>query len=272
MDTIHVIARRWYRPTTLADWLADHPRCPQWIAERIVPGINRHARRRAAHSGVYAEETRPTRDSYARRQAQHRLYTAISVVVRHDMPYRGAVLAAIIRAMDSPRAAALNALPPCSIEPVPWVRHPTYGTADEERAHVDRMRRLHMPSLSDSGHRWYTYWRWHVERVLAEQSAAAQWSRCLADPDYRISGYLAESILEWRQGKQGYIGCNGCDSYADHYAHPERWETLLAHAPTGAIGDGWEQVYPHEHARAERLRAAGWRETLRVNDSLFTAP
>ena len=49
-----------------------------------------------------------------------------------------------------------------------------------------------------------------------------------------IGGYLADSIISWRKGEQGYEGCSGSERYKYYRAHPEMWDELLSYSPTGA--------------------------------------
>lgn len=109
-----------------------------------------------------------------------------------------------------------------------------------------------------------------VRPLLAEREAKYMLDRLHAEPARKISGYLADSILSWREGKRGYEGCAGCESYLWLREHPETWDFLMSRAPTGVSGPGFEQVFPHERERRAKLLADGWCETLRMNDSVFT--
>lgn len=122
------------------------------------------------------------------------------------------------------------------------------------------------------GRRWHEWMTAIGRPAIAAAEGAAEVAACEADPSYTISGYLAESILAWRgeTGHHSYHGCAGNESYVWHRDHSEHWDLLMSHAPRGASGDGWEQVYPHERDRAEACRARGWMHTLRVSDSVYT--
>lgn len=120
-------------------------------------------------------------------------------------------------------------------------------------------------------HRWALYIEWHIARAIGEYDADQRLRRLSADSNYKVSGYLVDSICSWRAGRVGYEGCSGCESYAVHRAHPEQWDALLARAPIGGKGAEWEQVFPHEHSRRQELLDRGWWETLRLSDSIFTA-
>lgn len=124
---------------------------------------------------------------------------------------------------------------------------------------------------SSYGNCWSAWYKLHVMPRIAEVEAKERLAMCDKNPSYRISGYLAASILYWRDGiGHSYEGCSGCESYTWHRDHPEHWDTLLAHAPQGAKGPGWEQVFAHERDRAATLQAKGWFHTLRLEDSIYT--
>ncbi len=183
------------------------------------------------------------------------------------MGYRDRDVSRITRVLRTAHGRSLDDSPydelymtPCLEEPVYW--HRGYG---EE---FDRC----MATGNLNMYRWQLWARWNLARISAEYDGQQRLAKIAGDPQYRISGYLAESILAYQDvpGHSGYEGCSGCESYAWHREHPEHWELLLSRAPVGASTPDAEQVYPHEIERRERLRAAGWFETLRMNDSVWT--
>lgn len=109
-----------------------------------------------------------------------------------------------------------------------------------------------------------------VEPAIAEYDAKQTLKRINENPEAKISGYLASSIMSWSKGESGYEDCSGCDSFRWFKERPEFWDLLMSRAPIGNKGGSWEQVFPHEHERRENLMARGWFETMRLNDSLFT--
>jgi hypothetical protein len=169
--------------------------------------------------------------------------------------------------------AALDALPPCPVEPVPWGD----VSAEGERWSRKQARRHYDYSgfrdfYSDHAAKWVLYAEWHFRRAYATYFGERCVEQCRSSPGYCISGYLAESILQWKgvAGHSDYSSSSDCEYFHYLYEHPEHWDLLLAHAPTGKSGDGWEQTFPHEKDRIARLRAMGWHETFRMNDSVFT--
>lgn len=123
-----------------------------------------------------------------------------------------------------------------------------------------------------SGIWWYMFAHRNVPRAIGEYNAAKRLKRLELEPSFRINGYLADSIMKWKgnEGSTDYSGCSGSEAYVIHREHPETWDYLLSRAPVGESGENWEQVFPHEHERAKALKEAGWRETLRMSDSVFT--
>ncbi len=121
-------------------------------------------------------------------------------------------------------------------------------------------------------------WAAFVERVIRPAFGVAEGERLLrdlrADPELRVSGYLASTIIAVRSGDStgDYRQCSGCESYAYLASRTDVHDLLLSRAPVGASGPGWEQTYPHETERAARLSAAGWQHTLRMSDSIWHAP
>jgi len=168
------------------------------------------------------------------------------------------------------RIAQLNALPPCTYEP----QYFDYGYTEQfERAAAGTLHNHGDNLAGEHATTWSLFLRWEVGRAIAEADRKERLERIAANPNYRISGYLAASILAWKnQGGHDYTGCSGCSSYAIHREHPEEWDLLLSRAPVGKKSKDAEQVFPHETERAAELRAHGWVETLRMNDSVFTPP
>lgn len=123
---------------------------------------------------------------------------------------------------------------------------------------------------TENGAKWFAYRRRRLDLVIG----ADHLDRVL-QADSPISGYLADSIMSWREGRKGYEGCCGCEYMQVAKQRPEVWDQLMARAPIGEVrydDDGnitCEQTYPHEHERIQRLRDAGWKETFRMNDSLW---
>jgi hypothetical protein len=121
-------------------------------------------------------------------------------------------------------------------------------------------------------------WAAYAERVLQPAYGVAEGKRLLCDlqanPALYISGYLASTILAVRSGDASgdYRACSGCEHYTYLASRTDVHDLLLARAPEGASGPGWEQTFPHEHERIARLRAAGWNHTLRMSDSIWHAP
>lgn len=121
-------------------------------------------------------------------------------------------------------------------------------------------------------------WAAYAERVLRPAYGVDEGERLLsdlrADPSLTVSGYLASTILAARSGDAtgDYRGCSGCESYTYLMTRADVHDFLLSRAPVGASGPGWEQTFPHERERIERLVDAGWRHTLRMSDSIWHAP
>lgn len=211
-------------------------------------------------------------------QRSFEVYAVACRTIHRELGFRDAECRRIARVLQlhgdqmlaPSRLKELAALPPCPIDPMPW------GAYNEEHC---RMMAAGIPDNGDA-RRWYLYQRWHIGRAISEFDARERLAACERNPGYRISGYLAESILAWQAGAplsgsagghHCYAGCSGSESYVWHRDHPEQWDMLLSHAPVGAKGDGWEQVYPHERDRQADLEARGWFHTLRFSDSLYTA-
>jgi hypothetical protein len=251
------------------DWIAQHPRCPDWIASKILSDKRRARLRRIARDAlrIDGEERtshlyRDTRPGIGSGRSAHWLDTgyeryAICAQAAHDsLGLSGEACRAVARgarAVDYP--AHDQRWYPCE-EPYPGGEYRLGERVD-----------IALPAPYEHWCDWYAA---AVVPRIAEHEALRRIARCMSDPEYQISGYLADSIMSWQQGQTGYEGCSGCESYDWHRAHPETWPLLLAHAPAGESGDGWEQVYPHERDRRAKLVAMGWHETFRPGDSIFT--
>ena len=222
------------------EWRAIHPGVPGWLADRIVSTMRRAAIRRAARYGL----------KMYRQQESCRL---------DFRPGIGSGRSAHWHAPTYRRYAL------CAQR-----AHETLGcTGEAARAvargslSVDYPSSQTWPVAGAVGPRdWPTWYQREVVPAIAEDEA----QRTLAEVrgGGRISGYLVDSVLSW-QGRGGYdySHCSGCEQYTWFAAHPETWAELLAAAPIGASGEGWEQTYPHEHERAARLAAAGWTQIFR---------
>ena len=239
---------------------------PAWLRERILRTTRRAALRRAARQAVEIERpAQPTAAWLEHKSLVARHYAVAAQTVHRECGCSGQTVREIVRAMtrtDAGRLAAIEALPPCPVDPVYWAP-PSYSEQHWRAA-------THTPTPTNA-QRWVLYWAWHVERAIAESDLDAELARLAAHPDARISGYLAESILSY-QGvpcHDDYSGCSGCAWYALVRERPELWPRLMARAPRGASGDGWEQTYPHERARAAACEARGWEHTLRLSDSIW---
>ena len=276
------------------------PSCPEWIRRKIAVSMHHTALRRAAkeavkqHADIDCSGLSRDYRGWNRATGAHegpgsgRAADWLDVGFEHlgvaaqtihrELGFRDEVCRSIARTLHS-RADGwgqcsrdteqLAALPECPINPQYWDRGYQEDFArDMARHSADPLE--HAPDAPESVQRWRLYCEWHIGRALAEHDRAKRLQRIAADPAYRISGYLADSILSWRIGKKGYEGCSGSGSYACHREHPEEWDLLLSRAPMGAKTEDAEQVFPHEHTRAAALRAAGWHETLRMSDSIFT--
>lgn len=182
------------------------------------------------------------------------------------MGYVGEDLRRITRALNAfdgmdGYGKALESLPPCTVDPVHWDNG---YTEKFERGIVDRW-----IEGSEQAKRWMLYRRWHISKEIGCFRCEQLLEELKNDPKRRISGYLADSIVSWRKGERGYEGCSGMEYACWIKQHPELWDQLMPRAPVGAKGDNWEQVFPHERERAAALRAKGYTECLRMNDSIW---
>jgi hypothetical protein len=276
------------------------PSCPQWVRDKIACSSRRAALKRAAKqavaehadvdaSGLVRDYRGWQRDGRRTGPGSGRAADWLDVgfhalartalQVHRETEYRDDVCRTIARTLHARTGgwdglardtAALAALPPCTAEPRYWNRGYTEA--------FDREMSSHAKSPSDRAApegvvRWRLWAAWNLSRALAEAEREDRLSALACDPELKISGYLADSVLSYQTGGgrgHDYAGCSGCASYAAHRDHPEDWDLLASRAPVGASGDGWEQVFPHEHERQARLVAAGWHETLRTSDSVYT--
>ena len=154
---------------------------------------------------------------------------------------------------------SLEELPALPISPVYW-----------DNGYKEQFQRQQVAKRSPHIQAWLLWFRWHVSKAIGERNARSILRQVADNPSYRIGGYLAESIISWMGGEQGYEGCAGSEHIAWLKQHSEFWGRLLARAPVGDSGDGWEQTFPHEHERMERLRAKGWYSTFRMNDTIWS--
>ena len=238
------------------------------VRDGVLAKIVTEARRDFDRS-QYPERNRDFRSGVGSGRSAHWLdtsfarYSIIAQAIHRDTGWTGEAVRLATRAVMGysnayDHQSDLESLPPlpASVTSAPWM------TRVYSEEHESRMCAEYSPEAK----RWYYYIRW----TLAAEFAAAEGKRVIEETG-RISGYLAASILSWQgRGGRDYSGCSGCESYEWLRQHPEHWDSLLARAPQGATGDGWEQVYPHETERAERLQADGYYQTLRVNDSIYT--
>jgi hypothetical protein len=288
---IHEIAIRQFHEELywrVDDWRERHPRCPDWIAERIVRDMRRAALRRAARKAVQLAGERGakhlsrdyrgwnrdgTRDGPGSGRAADWLdigFEHLSVLARavyRETGYRDETCRRIARTLHGLRGgwdayeaddARIAELPPCPVEPTWW----DYGYSEEfHRSLVARS----TPHVQ----RWWLWLMWNGQRAIAEHDLAAVLDRLASDPEARIDPYLAASIARWRAGEDGYEGCSGCAYYALVRERPELWDYLWSRAPTGEKRydeDGnlvWAQVYTHEDHSA--YSDAGWYETFTIH-------
>jgi hypothetical protein len=272
--------------------------CPEWIRERIL-ATSRRAHLRRVVKEAYAQEAWHSRNTLdfrgwhrdgriegpgSGRASDWSYYgfrdLAITAKIVHQLcGYSGDECRTIAHTlhrlpdgcgMTAARIAKLNALPPCTHIP----RYFDHGYTEQFERNVAGTLHNHGDGLAgEHATTWSLFLQWEVGRAIAEAERVDRLSRIAANPNYRISGYLAASILAWKgQGGHDYTGGSGCSSYAIHREHPEEWDLLLSQAPVGKKSENAEQVFPHETARADELRARGWVETLRMNDSVFTNP
>lgn len=286
--TAHSIATAWWqREKSIVEERVDRrvAGAPQWLRDKILRSSLRAAMRRLARRAIAEAAERATahlaRDYRpgvgSGRTADwldigFRHYAITALLVHTECGYSGETVRQITRVLRAlcggwPERRAenlrLDALPPCPVSAVYW---PSGGYPEE---HCRRM--VAAGGADEHIQRWRLWYRWHVERAIGEADARSLLARLAADPAARISGYLADSILSWRAGRSGYEGCSGSAYMGWFRDHPEHWDTLLARAPIGKSGDGWEQVFPHERERAAAARARGWHETMRLSDSIWTA-
>lgn len=272
--------------STVEEWLEEHPKCPHWIAARIVAGKRRAQIRRAAREAISRADKANTQhlDRDYRpgigsgRTANclalgFRHYAVAAQIIHRELGYSGEGVRKIAKAMSNDMQKNFGDLPRCPIDPVYWDNGYTEEfTRGMAASHADGQ--YGAPALTgeerENSIRWYLFREWHIAKAIGESDAMQLLARLTSDPSARICGYLADSIASWRVGKKGYEGCAGYAHAAWFRDHPEHWDFLISRAPTGAKGDGWEQVFPHERNRASDLRARGWMECLRLNDSIWT--
>ncbi len=84
---------------------------------------------------------------------------------------------------------------------------------------------------------WRDWYRRNVEPEIARVEALSELADLRRGRQKYIGGYLADSIISWREGEQGFEGCSGSERYKYYRAHPEMWDELLSYSPTGAAGD-----------------------------------
>lgn len=295
---IHEIAKSAYymdREPKITD------RAPRWLREKIERTTRRANLRRRARHAIEQSGERSTahlsrdyrgfeRDGSRKGPGSGRSadwldtgfehYQVLARAVHEQMGYSDQTVRDIVRTLTVQRGgwdvrsaenAALEKLPPCTAALRP--------THDNEAEAFDRQMAAvanagdHTGAASEHVIRWRLWMMWNGNRAIGEYDAWQRLARIARNPSARINGYLADSIRSWRGlGGHDYSGCSGCQSYAIHREHPEHWDLLMSRAPTGTKTDDAEQVYPHEHERATQLRAAGWQETMRLNDSIFTRP
>lgn len=250
-------------------WRGDHPRVPEWIADRIVASMRRAALRRAAREAV---TIRQDRRWYKRDRRLIRETLAKSL---HRLGYQSSDVDAISKALEGRlycwpwgADAYLTALPAAPAETHYWDYG--YSAQSQERWADERDPRAAA---------WVLWLERDGQAAISKATLARVLSDLASDPTATISGYCAASILAYA-GRGGYdfAGCSGCAWYALLRDRPDLWDYLLSRAPTGAVltderGEILsEQVYPHEIARRDRLTAAGWLHTLRLNDSIYHRP
>ena len=264
MKTIHETAVFLYglRASTLEDRFKT---APCWLRAKMIRDMKKAARKRCARKAVQEAPKRAT-------AALHR-------------DYRGWLRTGGRVGPGSGRSAEWLDIAFEHLCVIAKAVHATTGLRDGDCREVARailrwrLGQAKIPKATPEhplGIAWETWARSTGARAIGEYDAKALLGRLASDPNYRISGYLAASIMAWREGRDGYENCSGCESYHIHRENPDSWDALMARAPEGATvrdeaGEvSAEQVYPHEVRKREQLVALGWRETFRLNDSVWT--
>lgn len=279
-DTLHIYGSH-YR-----DWRENHPRCPDWIAQKCIAGIKRRVMRMAARQAVtlpsYAR-SHVTRDTVARRDERREEMGVFCAGLRRETGLTGATLRLVSTQMRQRYFcfgvdySIFSAVPDSAcggligrIRATGQYQQDRYdavwtsgwaGSMDGAKGHGTEA--LIAMALMDS-----------VRLDIGERHARQLLARLAANPAGRISGYLADDLSIWLSGRTdgrgGYEGCSGGEIYTWLRLHPETWPTLLAHAPVGQMTETSIQVYPHEQSKADACSAAGLFHTFRMGDSIYS--
>ena len=240
------------------EWQAKHPRCPNWLAAKIVAAKIKAAKKRVV-SEVMAEAAKPSR------LEKRKTNSLIARVIYTHTGLRDA------RCREA--AKQIEALRMCwggNLENLPHCPEPTYW---DNGYGEDFQRRIAARAYPDNANaqRWYLFNQWVLGKAIAESNAEALLKKLNEDTTARISGYLADCVISWQSGRDGdYEGCSGCEHYMILKTRPETWALLLSRAPIGAKSAEVEQTFPHEKQREAQLRADGWVETMRMSDSIWS--
>jgi len=279
MATQHTLAIRIFRADIRAGvigWEEAHPKCPGFIAKRIVAAKRRACLNNAVHFAKlrYKQQF----DKISARSAEHKTDIArFFDGLRRVTGLTGENLRKL--AVQVHRKHYVWSCDMSVAEVVPdTAMQGAVGLIRTTGAFKDSRGYQQIGAKSPEDVNAMVLWalldaiRLDIGKPYAEGVIAEY----LQDPKAKIGGYFADTLMHWLagdvSGHGGYEYCSGGEymTYIRTTYGPDVWKMLMQHAPVGARTDTGVQCYPHERAKIAACRAAGLIETLRLSDSIFS--
>lgn len=279
METIHENAiqnLRIFSPRFI-NWREDHPKCPDWIAAKIIAAKKRKNIREAAHDAIHPRWPDTPRENWSWKCEYRGEMEPIVRGVMAVTSLRGPTATKVAKALRNKRYSwgvdysAADLLADSDIGgQVGWIRANRRSPENNYYVWDENLAELHHPG---NGIRCIILMALYAEietDYIGRAEAERELARLAADPAAKIGGYLADSILSWRSGNNGYEHSSGGESKLYFRTHPELWDYLMSRSPVGKSTATAIQVLPHERAKADACHAAGLFHTLRLSDSIYS--